>query len=166
MIQPTLRHANQPPAKLLLVTQNRKPRPFLSIAVQTEDARWENQCDITSDNRYGWKNIYRKKRKLKKIYYIANNLKKIVLYREETEVNLSVSSVWMCMDVNVAISHHLASLYANRLFQFIQCLSVYAKSFAHCVYLILLRFYFLELFFFLQLLDVAHLWFPSVLSNG
>lgn len=109
------------------------------------------------------------KRKFKKIYYIANNFKKmIVLYREETEVNLSVNYVWMCMDLNVILSHQHAPLRATDCFQMglpLFPLSVYAKSFAHCVYFLLLRFLFLERFFFppsvlfLQLLGVADLLF-------
>lgn len=74
----------------------------------------------------------------------------IVLYREETELNLSVNYVWMCMDLNVILSHQHAPLRATDCFQMglpLFSLSVYAKSFAHCVYFLLLRFLFLERFF-------------------
>lgn len=90
-----------------------------------------------------------------------------MLYREETEMKLLVNFVWMCMDLNVVLFHQHAPLRATDCFKMglsLFSLSVYAKSFAHCVYFLLLRFYFWKGFFspsvlFLQLLGVAHLLF-------
>lgn len=58
------------------------------------------------------KKLTTEKRKFEKIYYIANNLKKNMLYREDTEVNMSVNYVWMCMDVTIVLSHQHAPLRA------------------------------------------------------
>lgn len=40
-----------------------------------------------------------------------------MLYREETEMNLSVNYVWMCLDVNVVLSHQHAPLHETDCFE-------------------------------------------------
>lgn len=74
------RHATQPPAKLLLVSQNRKsrhiPLPPYSWGVKMHAVKNGAKSPPIVDMGNNKKKLTIEKRKFAKIYYIANNLKK------------------------------------------------------------------------------------------